>query len=333
MLAKIDWNINPDNRFSIRHNYVDATDDQGIGRSARAFDLGARQYQFASTQNSTAAQLNTQFGNNATNEARLVFTAVRDARNPVDAPFPQSSIFVTGNESIRLGIDRFSQANSLDQNLFQFTNDFTLFRGDHTITLGTNNELYDFNNLFIQDFYGNYEFDAINEAEGGRYPGQTSTARIDVNGDGQIGIVSATEAFRLGLPSRYQFSYASAYDFDDQGRLRYDADGNPIRTINAGEQPRAAFDALQLGFYVQDEWQAMPNLRLTGGVRLDVPDLPADAGRQPARLGRHGRQPGRLDVRHRARLRRPLHDDQHGHGQPALLAPLGCQLQPAGLPR
>ena len=33
----------------------------------------------------------------------------------------------------------------------------------------------------------------------------------------------------------------------------------------------AAFKAMQLGFYVQDQYSVLENLRLTGGVRLDVP--------------------------------------------------------------
>ena len=276
-LAKIDWNVNDSNRLSVRHNLVDASDDQGVGRGRTSFDLSGRRYVFNSLQNSTTAQLDTRIGNAASNEARLVFTSIRESRDPEDRAFPQTAVFTnaTDNASVRLGIDRFSQANALDQNLFEFTNNLTLFRGAHTITLGTTNELYNFSNLFIQDFYGAYEFEDLTLPAG---------VSVDTDGDG-VGDVTrrlpAIDAFRLGLPSRYQFSYASAYQLDDQGRLRLDAAGNPLRTVDPAQQPRAEFSALQLGLYAQDEWTVTDRLRLTGGVRVDVPVLTEEPVENP----------------------------------------------------
>ncbi len=257
LLGKLDWNINPDNRLSIRHNFVDASDDDGVSRSRRTFDLAARRYQFTSVQNSTAAQLNTRIGNNATNEARFVATFIRDDSAPEQA-FPEAAVFTNGDNSVRLGVDRFRQANALDQNLFEFTNNFTMFQGDHTITVGTSNQYYDFSNLFIQDYYGSYEFDIADFGD-------------DVTIAGVTGDPTSTDLFRLGLPTRYLFSYASSYDFDDQGRLRLDADGVPQRTVNTDLQPRSEFSAFQVGLYAQDEWNVTDRLRLTGGLRVDVP--------------------------------------------------------------
>lgn len=39
--------------------------------------------------------------------------------------------------------------------------------------------------------------------------------------------------------------------------------------------PTADFNVAQLGFYVQDRWSPTPNLTLTAGVRLDVPNMKA----------------------------------------------------------
>ena len=284
LLGKLNWNINPDHALSVRHNFVDASDDQGVSRGRTSFDLSNRRYVFASRQNSTTAQLNSRFGNNASNEARLVYTAIRDARDVEDNPFPETEVLFSGNRSVSLGIDRFSQANGLDQDLFEFTNNLTLFRGAHTLTLGTNNELYRFNNLFIQDFYGAYEFEELSLGD----------IIVDADGDGvaeATGTLSGLDAFRLGLPSRYRFSYASAYDFDEQGRLRLDANGNPVRTVSADRQPRAAFTAAQLGLYAQDEWNATDRLRLTLGVRVDVPLVPDEPVSNPLVAGATGVRP------------------------------------------
>src|SRR5262249_20574393 len=42
---------------------------------------------------------------------------------------------------------------------------------------------------------------------------------------------------------------------------------------DAQEPGTAAFKVTQLGFYVQDEWSPVKNLRVTPGLRMDVPFL------------------------------------------------------------
>lgn len=235
-LAKLDWNINDDNRLTLRHNYVNARDDDGAGRGNSFFSFANQSYVFRSTQNSTTAQLNSTLSSNAFNEARFVYTRIRDERDP-GSLFP-SLTFGLGPGDLTGGIGRFNQANRLDQDLFEIADDFTYITGAHTLTFGTQNKIFSFSNLFIQDFAGTYEFDPF-EYE---------------NEQGETVEVSAAEAFRRGQPSRYQYSYA---------------------TPAAGtDEPIADFTAFQVGFYAQDEWQATDDLRFTGGLRLDVPVLP-----------------------------------------------------------
>lgn len=238
-LAKLDWNISSNHRLTARHNYVNATDDSGINRGRNTFGFANRQYVFRSQQNSSMVQLNSTLGDNMINEARLVYTRIRDQRDVQDRQFPET-LFQFGDQEVFLGIDRFSQANRLDQDLYEITNNFTWARGDHTLTFGTNNEIFSFANLFIQDFYGQYEFRPFTVE----------------NEEGEIiEEVSTVEAFERGQPSTYRLSYSLLED-----ELR----------------PEAEFTGLQLGFYVQDEWQATSNLQLTGGLRVDVPLLPQE---------------------------------------------------------
>lgn len=237
LLGKLDWNVNPNNRFTFRVNHVDADDDAGISRGSRSFDLSNRQYVFSSVQTSSVAELKTTVSDASFNQARLVYTRIRDQRDVQAQPFPEVVINVSDDESIELGIDRFSQANALDQDLIEFTDDFTYLTGDHSLTFGTSNQVFRFSNLFIQDYYGAYEFDAFNEVVGG----DTVT-------------VGAVEAFRRGVPARYTFSYSLLDD----------------------PQPRAEFTGYQLGFYAQDQWSASPALTITAGLRLDVPLFPEE---------------------------------------------------------
>jgi len=221
LLAKIDWNIAPNHHLTFRHNYVDASQDEGITRTSYRFDLSNRRWIFKSVQHSSVLELKSMFGANLFNEARLVYTRVRDKRQVQAQPFPEVNILVDNRYNVYMGIDRFSQANALDQDLWEFTDNLTYLRGKHTITVGTSNQLYRFSNLFIQDYYGAYEFDSIAD-------------------------------FEIGKPSRYFFSYSLLDD----------------------PKPRAEWTAYQIGFYAQDEYQATPYLKVTVGLRVDVPIYP-----------------------------------------------------------
>ena len=236
-LAKIDWNINNNHRLTARHNYVNADDDSGLGRGRNSFDFANRQYVFNSVQNSSTLQLNSTIGDNMFNEARVVYTRIRDQRDVQDSLWPDTEINLNGTQSVNMGIGRFNQANRLDQDIWEITNDFTYTRGDHSLTFGTNNEIFTFSNLFIQDAVGSYEF------RGFEYENEA----------GETVEVDPLTAFERGQPSGYNLSYSLL-------------EGEP--------QPEAEFTGMQFGVYVQDEWNATNNLTLTAGLRADVPILP-----------------------------------------------------------
>lgn len=241
LLVKLDWNISTNHRLTLRHNYVNALDDQSADRSQDSFSFPNSQINFRSIQNSTTAQLNSTFGANAFNEALFVYTRIVDERRVVNQPFPSTTLTLGPENEIFGGIDRFDQANRLEQDLFEFTDDFTYVTGDHTLTLGTSNKLYQFENLFIQDFYGTYNFESFTTPGGEE--------------------VSAIEAFRRGQPTSYQYSY-------------------PTKAAQS-DRPQAKFSAIQFGGYLQDEWQVNPALRLTLGLRVDVPVIPQEPTSNP----------------------------------------------------
>ena len=51
---------------------------------------------------------------------------------------------------MNFGTEFSSQANKLNQDVVEITDDFTFLKGKHTFTVGTHNEFYQFYNLFIQ---------------------------------------------------------------------------------------------------------------------------------------------------------------------------------------
>lgn len=231
IFARLDVNLSPKHRLTLRHNFVDADDDDGIDRSDDVFTLESNQFQRENTVNSTVLQLNSAISDRLANEFRLGYTTVRDKRTPGAAPAPQFLLNLEDAGSdigeLRFGVERFSQRNALDQNTFEFTDNLFYFTGDHTITVGTHNEFISFDNLFIQDAFGAYEFD------------------VDIDS-----LEAGTDPFTQNKPTRFLLSQSQ---------------------VPGEDSPRAKWDYLQLGFYVQDEWKPSSKLNLTFGLRADIP--------------------------------------------------------------
>ena len=162
-----DVNVSPNHRFTVRHNFIDATND--IGRlSLTEFFFPDYFYHFRNKTNSTVGQLNSTFGR-MFNELRVNYQRVRDDRDG-DTEFPALSIELglgAGGGLFRVGRERSSSANELDQDIIEITDDFTMQLGAHTVTIGTHNEIFDFRNLFIQNSFGFYTFTSVENFEAG----------------------------------------------------------------------------------------------------------------------------------------------------------------------
>ena len=154
---KLNWNINDNNQASVRWSMVNAVQLSGSG-SANYLYSSDHGYDFESRTNSFIAELQSKLSENLNNEFRVSYVRVRDSRNPIGDPFPFVQISLGSNQYIQLGNERSSMANSLKQDVYSLTDNLTMLFGSHTITAGTHNELYTFENLFIQDLYGSYYF-------------------------------------------------------------------------------------------------------------------------------------------------------------------------------
>ncbi len=162
--GRLDFNLNATNRLTVRHNFIDAISDIGFP-STRLYLFPDNYYQFASTTNSSVAQLNSNFGA-AVNELRVTVQRVRDKRNG-QTEFPSVLVDVSGGAQLRAGRENFSTANELDQDIIEVTDDLTWQRGNHLITIGTHNEFFKFRNLFIRDNFGTYRFSSLDNLQAG----------------------------------------------------------------------------------------------------------------------------------------------------------------------
>ncbi|MBA9078230.1 MULTISPECIES: TonB-dependent receptor [Rufibacter] len=222
LFARLDWNINDRHQLTLRHNFVDAFDDN-LSRGTTTFRFANNAYEFANVTNSTVAELRSRFSESVSNSLIVGYSRIRDNRKTPGALFPQVTIRFNGSGSntITAGTERSSAFNELDQDIFEFTDNLTVFRGKHTFTFGTHNEFFKFRNLFINNGNGYYQFNSV-------------------------------EDFIAERPFQIEQSYAA----------------------KPGTEPAAKFNAMQLGFYAQDEISLTDNFRLTVGLRLDIPVMP-----------------------------------------------------------
>ncbi|MFZ2249468.1 MAG: TonB-dependent receptor, partial [Segatella copri] len=238
---KLDWNINEFNKFSVRWSYVDAKQTLGLGGIA-TLNTTDHLYDFKSKTHSFSAELQSRISPNLSNEARVSYVSVRDERTS-GQPAPSITIYKVGNGTMNIGNEYSSMANGLKQDIYTLEDNFTWYKGNHTLTFGTHNELYKFSNLFLQNLYGCYYFDTPDDFQN-YYKGCGADG---FGGDGKY-------------IKNFYFTQANV-----------EVTGNP--------RWAPEFSAAQLGFYVQDKWDVTDSFQLTYGLRMDMPlffDTPAE---------------------------------------------------------
>jgi len=163
ILARLDWNINENNKFAFRYQHMDAYDDKySAGKNTYYFNGSG--FRMNNVTNSFVAELNTNFGSKAYNELRASYNRVRDHRD-VDYQGPlfwikncSSEDGSRSNITVNLGTDYSSGANKLDQDIYTFEDNLSFYLGRHTFTVGTHNEIFRIKNLFIQAACGEWVY-------------------------------------------------------------------------------------------------------------------------------------------------------------------------------
>ena len=231
-LIRLDWNINQHHKLMARHSYTNLEAIRANASSSRSIGYQNNSEYFPSKTNSTSVELKSNF-DGFSNNLILGFTAVRDDRDPLGENFPALRIY-DGSGTIYAGSEPYSTANQLDQDVFTFTDNFTLYKGKHSITFGANIEYSKTYNLFMRKNFGEY-----------RYSNVADFLTVTGAGDGSGGEVPA-------------YQYERGYSLVD------DITGD-------GSAAAADFSMLQWGIYGQDDIQVNDNFKVTVGLRIDMP--------------------------------------------------------------
>ncbi len=257
LLAKLDWNVNAANTFTLRYNYLDASRDlpphpfvlsfANTGRGPNASSLPFRNagYRINNNLHSIAAELNSRTTRLA-NRFFVSYNRFRDSREPFSAPFPTIEIGEGGVTYTTAGHEPFSIHNILDQDVYQLTNNVSLFRGSHVYTIGANFERFSFFNAFNIFRHGVFFL------------------------PGSIPIGSTFSSVQ---------EFLDATDPTNPNQKDFNA------MIGSGPFKGELIDVGQFSLYLQDEFFATPRLTLTGGVRVDFPTYFTDPVENPFSTG------------------------------------------------
>lgn len=246
-IIKFDWNINDNNRLAVIYNFLNASKQKPAHPTALGFrgpNTSTLQFQNTGYQinnkiQSVQMELNSMLSDEATNKLQVGYTHFDDFRNPLSSPAPTITILDASGSSnyIIAGHEPFSIHNTLDQKVFQITNNLNFFKGDHTYTVGFSFEKFQFDNSFNLGSYG---------PQGVFFPTTTITD-------------FPTFASSGALQSAFNDAIASSNSLEANGT------GNP------GGWSLAETNVGQLAFYLQDQWDILDNLKITYGVRFDRP--------------------------------------------------------------
>ncbi len=267
--AKLDWNITDQHRLSVKYNYLKSYRDvspsnsgalgNGRSQSNTGLPFESAYYRINNNLNSVIAELNSTFGTKSSNNLTVGYTGFRDFRESSGGIFPLVDIGNGTSSSssptlTSFGYEAFSANNILNTDVFQVGDNYTLFLGKHVVTLGTYNEFYKFKNGFAPNFYGNYQFNSPDA-----FYASAGYVR-DANG----ALVAAPAGTAAPAAALYRLQFSALPD---------------------GSFPFAKITAQQFGLFAQDEFTVRPNLKVTLGLRADVPNIPTEIDRNEVAAG------------------------------------------------
>jgi outer membrane receptor for ferrienterochelin and colicin len=233
--ARFDYNISQNHKASIRYGYVNARNLENLQSNNRTINYQNRAEYFENTTNNVAFELNSVFGVKMANNLKIGYTQVNDDRDPYQGEGGQKA--ETDNPNYFPTVNVRDGSGTLRFGAEPFSTANQLDQKIFTVT--DNFEIYaGKHNITIgthNEFYNMYNlFIAFNY--------------------GEYEFGSVNDFLNDSLPTDYFRIYS----------LRDNVTGD-------GSAAGVTFNAGQFGFYVQDEYQATDNLKVTLGVRADIP--------------------------------------------------------------
>ena len=230
-LAKIDWNINDNNRLTLRFNTMRGTSDQATNASSgpnprsstarvssNSISFENANYSFLNTVTSFTGELNSVINSSLSNQFLATYSRIQDTRSTPGDIFPMVDIWKEGTNYMTFGTELFSYNNEVINNNVSITNNLVYLLGNHTITGGLNFETKSFANSYMRMGTSYYRYGSVESFLSGGAP--------DV--------------------------FGTTYLYDGKDRF-------------------ARVKFATAGAYIQDKFAVSPRFTLTAGLRVDIP--------------------------------------------------------------
>jgi len=231
LLGKVDVQLNRNNLLTLRHNYSRAEQVNGTF-DVPTWGISANGRE-GSNSNSFIGQLVTNFSANLLNEFRFQWAKEERPRYYDGPDLPDTTIGTfDGSISYRFGRPFFLPVPADDKRL-QFTDNFTMVRGNHTIKFGG-----DFNRTRVSQTFVGFE------------RGRLIVAAGTIN--------DAITAFQNYVNGQPAFAFGLYIQFV------------PLGGRSAEQAGTQAYTTFEPGLYVQDNWQVKRNLSLNLGFRWEA---------------------------------------------------------------
>ena len=247
-LARLDYNLSDRNKLSLRYNLLNSSSDILISNSA-SLGLGGRRsnldalnfansnYAILENIRSVVGEWNSSIGRRMSNNLIAGYTTSDESRKNIAPPwFPEVEILQGGKNYTTFGFEPFTPDNQLRYHSYQLQDNYTIYLPKHSLTFGVSVEKYHSTNVFFPGAQSIYVYDSL----------------ADFYADANDFIANPTRTVSPIKLRRFQLGYSN---------------------IPGQTEPIQPLDVLYSGVYAQDEWRPIPNLTLTGGLRIDAPNF------------------------------------------------------------
>ena len=306
VLARVDWNINDNNKLALRYNYTN--NNRWSGPNGSSMDGGTRSpynrtslysmafansmYSQNNLVHTASLDLNTRINDNLSNQLLVTFSKLDDVRGTNSDEFPFIDIqdgTGTNTQYMSLGYELFTHNNAVHNTVANIKDDLVYFLGDHKLTMGVNYEYQMADNAYMRNGTGYYRYASVDDFISGAAPEvvcltygyngeKNPAARVQFH---KAGIYAqdewnATENFKLTYGLRLDGLFFDNSDLMTNAAIKaidyYDAEGN-VRNIDTGKWPNSSLTVSpRVGF----SWNILEDRSLTlrGGTGLFSGRLP-----------------------------------------------------------
>ena len=225
-LARIDWNINDNNKLAVRYQFNSSKKDS-YSPSMYSYVFENSGYTIKNNSHSVVAELSSKISDNLHNELRVSGSFVNDNRS---VPYQGPNVVIDevptadgkGTVSAKIGTEYSSGANRLDQSIYSIEDNLSWYMGNHNFTFGTHNELYSIQNLFVQAANGSWSFNNLEDYMNNK-PNKFGFKYTDPNAPSTGGSTLWTPRMNfLQLGFYAQDKWTVNYNFDLTYGLRFD---------------------------------------------------------------------------------------------------------------